>query len=151
MKENTFDIPSVKFCIISKYSSKNDFIAMYEHCLGYGDISLIPFETVDGLMIEDVLKILKTNDFAIVAVANLEALIGKQRRVGSLLCEVFDKDFLKPLMKERIDKVVEKRFEEKYDQSLEKEKRMYQSFFERYQDGSYEKTKERIKRLEIGK
>ena len=53
-------------------------------------------------------------------------------------------------MKERIDKVVEKHFEEKYDQVLEKEKRIYQSFFERYQDGSYLKTKERIKRLEIG-
>ena len=151
MKENTFDIPAVKFCIISKRSSKNELIAMCEHCLGYGDISLIPFETVDGLMIEDVLKILKTNDFAIVAVANLEALIGKQRRVGSLLCEVFDENFLKPLKEERIDKLVEKHFEEKYNQVDEKEKRIYQSFFERYQDGSYEKTKERIKKLEMRK
>lgn len=149
--ENTFDIPAVKFCIISKHSSKNDFIAMCEHYLGYGDMVLIPFETVDGLMIEEALKALKTKDFVLVAIADLEALVGNQRKVSSLLYEVFEDDFLEPLMKERIDKVIEKRFEEKYGQALENEKRIYHSFFERYQDGSYEKTKERVKRLEMRK
>lgn len=151
MKENTFIIPAVKFCIISKRSKESDFILMNYHYLGYGDMVLIPFEAVDGLMIEEVLKVLKAKGFVLAAVADLEALVGNQRKVNSLLYEVFEDDFLEPLMKKRIDKVIEKRFEEKYDQAEENEKRIYHSFFERYQDGSYEKTKERIKRLETGK
>lgn len=37
MKKNTFDIPSVKFCLVY-------------------DICLIPFEDIDGLTFDDVLK-----------------------------------------------------------------------------------------------
>ncbi len=38
-----------------------------------------------------------------------------------------------------------------YNENDEITRKVYRCFFERYQDGSYEKTKERIKKLEIGK
>ena len=50
-----------------------------------------------------------------------------------------------------IDKLYEEYMEENYIRSDDYTKRMYRCFFERYQDGSYEKTKERIKRLEMRK
>ena len=48
-----------------------------------------------------------------------------------------------------IDKLLEEYMEKRYILQDEDTKRLYRCFFERYQDGSYLKTKERIKKLEM--
>ena len=149
MKENTFDIPSVKFCIVYDISNRN-FSKSVGHYFGY-DICLIPFEAVDGLSIDDVLKTIKTEEFIFAAVSLAKAMIGPYRDFSFLLTEKFDSDRLETLKSELIDETIEKIFEEKYNSLSYQEQRIYNCFFERYQDGSYEKTKERIKRLEMRK
>ena len=150
MKENTFDIPSVKFCIGYDISNKNNVSTVVGHYFGY-NLGLIPFENVDGLTIDDVLKTIKTEEFVFAAISLVKSIIGPHSDFSFLVIEKFDSNSLQSQMLERIDKEVEKRLEEKYCQANEKEKRIYQSFFERYQDGSYQKTKERRKRLEMRK
>ena len=61
----------------------------------------------------------------------------------------FDPNYLKEHRDETIDKLLEECMERDYMSKDEYTKRMYRCFFERYQDGSYEKTKERVKRLEM--
>ena len=58
-------------------------------------------------------------------------------------------DYLDEHREETIDKLLEELMERYYMQVDDISKRMYRCFFERYQDGSYEKTKERVKRLEM--
>ena len=149
MRENTFDIPSVKFCLVYDISNRN-FSKSVGHYFGY-DICLIPFEDVDGLTFDDVLKTIKTEEFVFAAVSLAKAMIGPHRDFSFLIAEKFDSDKLEMLKSERIDKTIEKAFEEKYINSDENTKRMYRCFFERYQDSSYEQTKDRVKRLEMRK
>ena len=58
-------------------------------------------------------------------------------------------EFLDDKKPERIDKVIEKSMSEEYMEYVDFHKKVARCFFERYQDGSYEKTKERVKRLEM--
>lgn len=135
MRENTFDIPSVKFCIV------NDFFSNY-----------IPFEYVDGLTIDDIPHIYRRG-FYFYAITLPKDFAGEicDQCQWIFVIENFYWSALQTQKLERIDKVIEKRFEEKYNQVDEKTQRIYNCFFERYQDGSYEKTKERVKRLKDGK
>ena len=146
MRENTFDIPSVKFCI-GYDSNLNDkrICKINEHFI------FVPFEDVDGLTIDDVLKTIKKGEFYFYAIALTKDITGKIYDRGDLVIEKFDWSSLQTQKLELIDKVVEKRLEEKYNSASYQEQRIYKCFFERYQDGSYEKTKERIKKLKDGK
>lgn len=146
MKENTFDIPSVKFCIGYRTIPYGKRI-----CEINETFILVPFEDIDGLTIDDVLKTINNKEFVFAAISLTKSITSDVYNIGYLVREKFDSDSLQSQMLDCIDKVVEKRLEEKYSQANEKEKRIYQSFFEKYQDGSYLKTKERIKRLEMRK
>ena len=126
MKENTFDIPSVKFCIVYDISNRN-FSKSVGHYFGY-DICLIPFEAVDGLSIDDVLKTIKTEDFIFAAVSLAKAMIGPYRDFSFLLTEKFDSDRLETLKSELIDETIEKIFEEKYNSLSYQEQRIYNCF-----------------------
>ena len=146
MRENTFDIPSVKFCI--------GYISVpYEKIIEeFNEVfSLVPFEDVDGLTIDDILNTIRKGEFDFFAISLTKSIVNENYDIGYLVREKFDSDSLQTQKSERIDKFIEKRFEEKYSQVDEQEQRIYRCFFERYQDGSYEKTKERIKRLKMRK
>ncbi len=146
MRENTFDIPSVKFCI--GYSS----VPYGKRIAKINEVSsLVPFEDVDGLTIDDILNTIQKGEFDFFAISLTKSIVNENYDIGYLVREKFDGDSLQTQKSERIDKVIEKIFEEKYSQVDEQEQRIYRCFFERYQDGSYEKTKERIKRLEMRK
>ena len=146
MRENTFDIPSVKFCIGYNSIPNGKPICKFNE-----DFIFVPFDDVDGLTIDDVLKTIKKGEFYFYAIALTKDITGEIYNRGDFVVEKFIWSDLQTQKLERIDKVIEKIFEEKYSQVDEQEQRIYRCFFERYQDGSYEKTKERIKRLEMRK
>lgn len=146
MRENTFDIPSVKFCI--GYSS----VPYGKRIEKINEVSsLVLFEDVDGLTIDNILNTIQKGEFDFFAISLTKSIVNENYDIGYLVREKFDSDSLQTQKSERIDKVIEKIFEEKYTQVDEQEQRIYRCFFERYQDGNYEKTKERIKRLEMRK
>lgn len=134
MRINTHDIPAVKFCIAFDVSERG--------------VRLIPFEDVDGLLVEEVLDVIGTNNFAIVALADTKSINGEHRYTKCLITEMFADDLLQSQKRKRIDEVIENRFTEKYrDIYLQRDsyqqRRIYECFFERYQY-DYEETCDKL-------
>ena len=149
MKENTFDVPAYHFYILKKTTIKKEKEVRPQ--VFYVDKqvkkTLIPFENVDGLLVNEVKQILGVKTIIIACTVNN----GSDEVIISEYHIFNDEVMLDKNSKKTIDKLCEEYMEEKYINSDENTKRMYRCFFERYQDGSYEKTKERIKKLEMRK
>ena len=165
MRENTFDIPAYKFFVMKIIDGRSSHDINYYNFLIENNFAhnvvLIPFENVDGLEVKEVKKLVGTKEIVIVGGmyyndANDIIHCDDKEGISSMnICNFnviyFDKKFLNRNYNKSIDKICEKYMEKKYEKSNSYSKRMYRCFFERYQDGSYEETKKRIKRLEIGK
>ena len=155
MKENTFDVPAYKFLAVKI----NDGIEShtcdeYKFSISNNNSSMIiiPFENVDGLKVQEVQSLLSTSEIIISASSYYSFNYDKgnvSHNLDSSNWFYFDSDYLDEHREETIDKLLEELMERYYMQVDDISKRMYRCFFERYQDGSYEKTKERVKRLEM--
>ena len=157
MRENTFDIPAVRFYV--SHGMTNCMSQLYPRAKGElgedSTIIAVPFEAVDGLVVKEFLDYLENYSFlhagiSISALSVSDSLKGDKVYIPLLFEQINAYGFTE-FYNMRVDKVIEICFEEKYNQSNEKTKRIYRCFFERYQDCSYEKTKERIKKLEMRK
>ena len=157
MRENTFDIPAVQFYVSNGMTDcTSELYPRAKGELGNDPTKIaVPFEAVDCLVVKEVLDYLENYSFirsgiSISALSVSDSLKGDKVYIP-LLFEKINAYGYAEIYNMRVDKVIERYFEEKYNQSNEITKRIYRCFFERYQDGSYEETKKRIKRLEIGK
>lgn len=163
MRENTFDVPAYKFFVV-KIDDDRDFHELddYEFLLNnnlLNNIKFIPFENIDGLEVEIVKRILKTKEIFLLGAIVCKKIktatyFDKQKETNDFYdykAVYFDESQLDKNYKKTVDKLWEEYMERNYLTSDDYTKRMYRCFFERYQDGSYEKTKERIRKLEIGK
>ena len=163
MKENTFDVPAYKFFAmkindgrVSHTSDDYKFLITNNYT---DNIILIPFENIDGLKVEEVRSLLTTKEVFIFGTMYYESInfiknydkLNKPIGLCGVKALYFDEVMLNKNSEKTIDKLYEEYMEENYVSSSDDTKRMYRCFFERYQDGSYEKTKERIKRLEMRK
>lgn len=146
MKDNTYIIPAVDFYVgISEFGTPDNIFKELKE----GKIKFIPFECVDGLLIEDLGFLLLEKNLIVVAINKLNFYKGENKQVinNVLNLTVFNKEELDSLKEKTIDKVVEDIYESKYEKASLRTRRFYNSFFERYQDGDYNKTKERVKKL----
>lgn len=157
MKENTFDVPAYKFFVLKiddgiKIHSVDDY-KPFIYARPIDNYVTIPFDDVDGLEVEEIRDLIRTDDIVIFGAISYKLDRGDIPKIYMAYINAlyFDKEYLDDKSDMTIDKIVEKFMEERYKTSDDRTKRVYRCFFERYQDGSYEKTKERIKRLEIGK
>ena len=157
MKENTFDIPAYKFFAMKINDGRVSHTSDHYNFLitnNYMDNSiLIPFENIDGLDVEEMRTLLQTDEIVILGTTHYEGKCSDDPlyvldNTGILY---FPREYLDERKNMSIDKICEEYMEEDYMNNNEPMKRMYRCFFERYQDGSYEKTKERIKKLEMRK
>lgn len=165
MRENTFDVPAYKFFTVKindgrSFHTFTDYkTVLNKNNIKKNDILLIPFESIDGLKVEEVRELLGTKELFLLGTTYYKAanFIERSEKISqpATVCNFkgvyFEDTFLNENCKKTIDKLYEEHMEEAYLTSNENTKRMYRCFFERYQDGSYEKTKERIKRLEMRK
>ena len=163
MRENTFDVPAYKFFVMKINDGRiSHTIDDYKFLIDNGfsnNIMLIPFENIDGLEVQLVRGLLKTKDLFLLGTMYYKPInfiknydeINQPVNICDIRAVYFDKSDLDKNCQKTVDKLWEEHMEEKYSSSDDYTKKMYRCFFERYQDGSYEKTKERIKRLEIGK
>ncbi len=144
MKDNTYIIPAVDFYIgISNFSTA-DFILKE---LKDGKTKLIPFECVDGLLVEDLGFLFSEKGFIVFAINKLK-LDNKSGFANNILdMVILKKEDIDLIKNKTIDKVVEDIYESKYEKASLRTRRFYNSFFEKYQDGDYNKTKERVKKL----
>lgn len=118
----------------------------YRRAMEANEASLIPFDNVDGLTVEETLRTLQTKDFAICCSANWKTQSGINQ-VQILDTTTFPASALINSKNESIDQLVENNYENLYKEQPESTRRIYRCFFERYQDNSYEETKERVKKL----
>ena len=155
MRENTFDVPAYKFFAWKindglKYHSYDDYKFSISNI--NNSIIIIPFENIDGLKVQEAQSLLSTSEIVIGGSLYCHIDYGKGRdsyKLDNANWFYFDPDYLNEHREETIDKLLEQFMERDYMSKDEYTKRMYRCFFERYQDGSYEKTKERVKRLEM--
>lgn len=149
MKENTYDVPAYKFFIVKINDGKKEHSPdEYTHIL-YNNpnrIIRIPFEDVDGLTIQEVKDLLHRSDIVLLSCISYE---GEPGILQHSVLNIFYVDFKDDNLKEddTIDKVFERLMEKNYMQVDDTAKRVMQCYFERYQDKSYEKTKQRIMSL----
>lgn len=151
MKDNTYIIPAIDFYVVIPkegeqfFSLENMFKKMLKgHC------RFIAFENVDGLTIKELLIFNSfSNGFSVCAVNRIEYNEnGEVIKLNNVLDSLFfPSSIIETLKDKTIDKIVEENYELRYKEADLKNKRYYNSFFEKYQDGSFEKTKERIKRI----
>lgn len=118
----------------------------YRRAMEANEASLIPFDNVDGLTVEETLRTLQTKDFAICCTVNWKAQTGPNQ-VQILDTLVFPASTLINEKNVSIDQLVENEYEYRYMEVPESTRRIYRCFFERYQDNSYQETKERVKKL----
>ena len=159
MKENTFDVPAYKFLAVKI----NDGIEShtydeYENCIqAYNNSKensiaciYIPFENIDGLETEEVRHLLGTKEIMIVVATsyNNDNYNDNNNKIDIRTLLYLPEEFLDDKKPERIDKVIEKSMSEEYMEYVDFHKKVARCFFERYQDGSYRKTKKRIRKLE---
>ncbi len=159
MKENTFDVPAYKFFAWKindrlKYHSYDDY--KFSISKTNNSIIIIPFENIDGLKVQEVQTLLSTSEIVVSASSYYSFNYDKgnvSHNLDNSNWFYFAPDYLNEHInehrEENIDKLLEEFMERDYMSKDEYTKRMYRCFFERYQDGSYEKTKERVKRLEM--
>ena len=149
MKENTYDVPAYKFFIVKINDGKKEHSPdEYTHILyNNPNRSLrIPFEDIDGLTIQEVKDLLHRSDIVLLSCISYE---GESGILQHSVLNIFYVDFKDDNLKEddTIDKVFECLMEKNYMQVDDTAKRVMQCYFERYQDKSYEKTKQRIMSL----
>ena len=155
MRDNTFDVPAYKFFAWKindgqKYHTYDDY--NYSISNTNNRIIFFPFENIDGLKIQEVQSLLSTSEIVIAGSLYCHFNYGEGRdsyNFDKANWFYFDPNYLKEHRDETIDKLLEECMERDYMSKDEYTKRMYRCFFERYQDGSYEKTKERIKKIEM--
>ena len=149
MKENTYDVPAYKFFIVKINDGKKEHSPdEYTHIL-YNNpnrIIRIPFEDVDGLTIQEVKDLLHRSDIVLLSCISYE---GEPGILQHSVLNIFYVDFKDDNLKEddTIDKVFEYLMEKNYMQVDDTSKRTMRCYFERYQDKSYEKTRQRISSL----
>lgn len=145
MKENTYIIPAIDFYIVKPNDSFESFEDA-EFKIKQGRVSLIPFGYVDGLLVDELINNFGlTNNFLFCAI-NMVDTIGGDRYMNILHTSFFNTNSLENQMNCQIDKVIEQLYSNSYHTVSIRSRQIYNSFFERYQDGDYEKTKQRIKR-----
>lgn len=147
MKENTYIIPGVDFYIGISINYNCEEYIIEE--LKANRLQLISFKNVDGLLIEDLYLPNNAKSLIIVAINNIESSNGKEKNTIKNVLDMFSikKEDLDSIKDKRIDKVVEEEYEIRYKKASLRKRRIYNSFFERYQDENHQKTKERIKKL----
>ena len=155
MRENTFDVPAYKFFAWKindgkKYHTYDDYNFSISNA--NNRIIFFPFENIDGLKVQEVQSLLSTSEIVIVGCLYCHFKDSEDREFYNFdkaKWFYFDSNNLKEHRDETIDKLLEEYMEIDYMSEDKYIKRMYRCFFERNQDGSYEKTKERVKRLEM--
>ncbi len=148
MKENTYDVPAYKFFIIKINDGKKEHSPdEYTHILyNNPNRSLrIPFEDIDGLTIQEVKDLLHISDIVLLGCNAYEDHGAFQHSVLNIFYVDFKDDNLKE--DDTIDKIFECLMEKNYMQVDDTSKRTMRCYFERYQDKSYEKTRQRISSL----
>ena len=146
MKENTYDVPAYKFFIVKindgkREHSVNEYTYLLQNnpkpCLP------IPFEDVDGLTINEVKEFIHINDTVLLGCISYKDEYGilRSNRATAIFVD-FKDDNMKD--EDTIDKVFEWQIEKYYMEVDDTAKRMFRCYFERYQDKSYEKTRQRI-------
>lgn len=144
MKENTYIIPGIDFYIGTSIHCNNEDNILRD--IQNMKIPLIPFNKVDGLLIEDLYIPNDAKSLIILAINRIESNRGITiQNVLDLL--IFKKEGLASIKNKAIDKVVEKEYEMRYEKASLRKRRIYNSFFEKYQDESHQMTKERIEKL----
>ena len=146
MKENTYDVPAYKFFIVKINDGKRKHSANeYTYLLQNNPncILRIPFEDVDGLTIHKVKGLLHTSDTSLFDCIAYKNEYGMFQSSAAIAIYV---DFKDVNIKEddTIDKVFERQMEKNYTGADDTANRMMRCYFERYQDKSYEKTRQRI-------
>ena len=154
MRENTFDVPAYKFFAWKiNDGRKSHTYDEYELLISNNKSMIaIPFENIDGLKVEEIQSLLSTSDIVISGSSYYSFNYGNgsvSNHLDNVNWFYFGPNYLNEHREETIDKLLEELMERVYMSKDEYTKRMYRCFFERYQDGSYEKTKERIKKLEM--
>ncbi len=126
--KNNYDIPAYHFCIVKKQMTKNE--KEMRSGVFYVDKqvkkTLIPFENIDGLLINEVKEVLGIKSITIACTVNT----GAEERILSEFCfssqmlEEKEEDTINSLMKDYC-------YEHFPDASLEEQRRM-NCFLERY-------------------
>ena len=152
MKNDTFDIPAYKFCILRDNRIDKDTLKVMPKIV-FNESQMIPFENVDGLTVGEVESFLDTNP--ILCMCYIDCGRDKLSDSGIIhtvgtLC--LDSDFINVYQDMSIDDafcmLLEENYFNKEIEEIEVLQKVARCFFERYKDFSHNDTKERVKRLE---
>lgn len=168
MKKKTYDIPAYKVGIIkitngieAKYSV-DDYIDAEKD----GNVMIIPFEDVDGLEVQEVQQLIKTEELMVqfyygytawrinnstsTTYETYKNVRNNQTGLSSGRFTLFlyiDEETLEKNKTTPVDQVVEHLLEDFYTDLTDAEKKCACCFFERYQDKDYKVTNQRVKKL----
>lgn len=159
MKDNTYIIPAIKFFIVNEPEELknkrnfNNYLLEFQRKIDISDITLIPFDQVDGITVAVMQEALNINKyFAVMAALDIEQChvyggnIISNRKICNLKTIVFP--IKEDILDTPVDKVFENYIENSYFSVSENERMIYNSFLEKYRYQDYNKTKEKVKQIE---
>lgn len=155
MKKKTYDVPAYKVGLILIEGEENieHSIYDYEWAIDKGKEIIVPFEDVDGLSVREVQEWLHIEEIYLQFYYQFQSQNLKINQISKHAATAYKTWFFIGNIQEEdldtpIDQVIENTMEKLYDTMDDEAKTYIHCFFERYQDKSYDITKERIKRLE---
>lgn len=152
MKNDTYDVPAYRFGIIKidwAMPGEEYQIKDYQQALSQRRCTVIPFENIDGLTIEEVKNHLGTKEVCLIGYTYYETGQDEQlcRNYYVIMQAYASAQRLEKSSDMTIDRVFEEIFEESYKKLDNNQKRACHCFFERYQDKDYQKTYCRIQNI----
>ena len=139
MKDNSYDIPAMKFYVLLPEYRNFDI----EKCDDEGGLySCIPFEDFDGLRVKEIQSICEVSSFAVASAIAYKKPNGIEF-ITFINKVIFPKESLMGQEEMRIDKLFEQALEQNLDNdNVEK---TYACFLERYQKKEYQEIKQLLK------
>lgn len=152
MKDKTYIIPAIDFYVLIPENTLGTPDEICNNVSNGRYKVMIPFEKVDGLLLGELMEIpLFADGFVISAINHIDIKENDtDYKIKSTYANFFiqnKSDIPKIALDKTIDKVIEESYESVYTKVNERKRQIFNSFFQKYQDGSYKKTKERVKRL----
>lgn len=157
MYKDSYDIPAYKFALIRSKSSELETIE--SNINDFKNTRVFSFDDLDGLTIREIDKMIYLNDLKFICYYSVDELKFSLNQIlnwsksnlnyhylFSTIKYVLDLNDLEASDK-RIDEVIEEKLMAAYPSASFEEKKIFNCFFERYQDRTHEDTVQRVYKM----
>ncbi len=152
MQDNTYDVPSYKFGFMLpnhpiEIEDDADYIDNLME-LKNDSFFVVPFETFDGLTVEEMLKAIRSHGIQFICYSEYFNPVTRSNVITPYYTLFLRPSYLKnEVLYRRIDKVIELKLLNEYKNMSFQRRKVVECYLERYMCGSHKETQDKIFKL----